>query len=222
MLRKLLLSTALTLVLVAPTAASAVTVTGFNPVEDVTFSFRGADYYASPIQLTTSTDGTFLAYCGDLFDTLHAGSYSWGDLTRNGLGGTLGTLDDAQLRQVGALVTLGLSAWGLGDGMMAAAAQLAIWSVEYRNVPNVQADIESGVSNGLLADLHKLMTDSETNDGTYARALIPSDGSQNQQMLTRQVAAVPEPSTWAMMILGFSGVGFMAYRRKGKPAFRFA
>ena len=36
------------------------------------------------------------------------------------------------------------------------------------------------------------------------------------------VAAVPEPSTWAMMILGFAGVGFMAYRRKSKPAFRFA
>jgi hypothetical protein len=31
-------------------------------------------------------------------------------------------------------------------------------------------------------------------------------------------AAVPEPSTWAMMILGFAGVGFMAYRRKSKPA----
>jgi len=29
-----------------------------------------------------------------------------------------------------------------------------------------------------------------------------------------QVAAVPEPSTWAMMILGFAGVGFMAYRRR--------
>jgi hypothetical protein len=28
------------------------------------------------------------------------------------------------------------------------------------------------------------------------------------------VAAVPEPSTWAMMILGFFGIGFMAYRRK--------
>lgn len=31
---------------------------------------------------------------------------------------------------------------------------------------------------------------------------------------TVTVAAVPEPSTWAMMILGFAGVGFMAYRRK--------
>ena len=28
------------------------------------------------------------------------------------------------------------------------------------------------------------------------------------------VSAVPEPSTWAMMILGFFGLGFMGYRRK--------
>jgi hypothetical protein len=28
------------------------------------------------------------------------------------------------------------------------------------------------------------------------------------------VAAVPEPSTWAMLILGFAGVGYMAYRRR--------
>ena len=32
------------------------------------------------------------------------------------------------------------------------------------------------------------------------------------------ISTVPEPSTWAMMILGFAGIGFMAYRRKSKPA----
>jgi hypothetical protein len=32
-----------------------------------------------------------------------------------------------------------------------------------------------------------------------------------------QVNAVPEPSTWAMLILGFAGIGFMAYRRKSRP-----
>jgi hypothetical protein len=37
-----------------------------------------------------------------------------------------------------------------------------------------------------------------------------------------QASAVPEPSTWAMMILGFAGIGFMAYRRKSKPTFRLA
>jgi hypothetical protein len=36
------------------------------------------------------------------------------------------------------------------------------------------------------------------------------------------VAAVPEPSSWAMMILGFVGIGFLAYRRKEKAGFRFA
>ena len=37
------------------------------------------------------------------------------------------------------------------------------------------------------------------------------------------VAAVPEASTWAMMILGFAGVGFMAYRRRNHgAAFRIA
>jgi hypothetical protein len=32
------------------------------------------------------------------------------------------------------------------------------------------------------------------------------------------VGPIPEPSTWAMMILGFLGLGFMAYRRKSKQA----
>ncbi|SDJ64786.1 PEP-CTERM protein-sorting domain-containing protein [Bradyrhizobium lablabi] len=36
------------------------------------------------------------------------------------------------------------------------------------------------------------------------------------------VTGVPEPSTWAMMILGFFGVGFMAYRRKNQHAVRLA
>ena len=32
------------------------------------------------------------------------------------------------------------------------------------------------------------------------------------------ITAVPEPSTWAMMILGFAGVGYMAYRRRKTAA----
>jgi hypothetical protein len=37
---------------------------------------------------------------------------------------------------------------------------------------------------------------------------------------TFMVSGVPEASTWAMMILGFVGIGFMAYRRRGQPSFR--
>lgn len=35
-------------------------------------------------------------------------------------------------------------------------------------------------------------------------------------------AAVPEASTWAMMLIGFAGVGFTAYRRKRNLSFRIA
>ena len=35
---------------------------------------------------------------------------------------------------------------------------------------------------------------------------------------TLSIAAVPEPSTWAMLLLGFAGLGFIAYRRKNKAA----
>jgi ABC-type amino acid transport substrate-binding protein len=49
---------------------------------------------------------------------------------------------------------------------------------------------------------------------------FPYDGF-NQGLVTgfnEQVAAVPEPSTWAMMMLGFAGVGLIAYRRRNRVA----
>jgi hypothetical protein len=44
----------------------------------------------------------------------------------------------------------------------------------------------------------------------------------NLYIPTSHIGSVPEPSTWAMVLLGFFGVGVMAYRRKGRPAFRLA
>jgi hypothetical protein len=50
----------------------------------------------------------------------------------------------------------------------------------------------------------------------------PSAPPVNEVIASFQVTAVPEPATWAMMILGFAGIGFLAYRRKPKMAFRLA
>ena len=44
----------------------------------------------------------------------------------------------------------------------------------------------------------------------------------NPSGLDVSVGAVPEPSTWAMMILGFLGIGFMAYRGKSHSSLRIA
>jgi PEP-CTERM motif len=35
---------------------------------------------------------------------------------------------------------------------------------------------------------------------------------------TGAVGGVPEPSTWAMVLIGFAGIGFAAYRRRSKAA----
>ena len=58
-------------------------------------------------------------------------------------------------------------------------------------------------------------------------ALDISNDDGGRTALTGNVAAtfspaVPEPSTWAMMILGFFGVGFLAYRRKNQGNVRLA
>jgi hypothetical protein len=53
-------------------------------------------------------------------------------------------------------------------------------------------------------------------DNSYAI----NTGAQTNTLAAQfnSVSAVPEPSTWAMMLLGFGGLGFMAYRRKSMPA----
>jgi hypothetical protein len=60
--------------------------------------------------------------------------------------------------------------------------------------------------------------------GTYSSHSWTNPVFENYYLITvgdeglAVTSGVPEPSTWAMMLLGFAGIGFMAYRRKAKPA----
>ena len=57
-----------------------------------------------------------------------------------------------------------------------------------------------------------------TNGAVLLFSGFPSDFVGLDNVSVTLNAAVPEPSTWAMLLLGFAGIGFMAYRRKAKPA----
>ena len=66
-----------------------------------------------------------------------------------------------------------------------------------------------------VSDIHFV----EYGDGSYdgiSKWVNPEGGTSTLKIVAdfTAVPPVPEPSTWAMMILGFAGVGFMAYRRK--------
>jgi hypothetical protein len=56
---------------------------------------------------------------------------------------------------------------------------------------------------------------SDSNNIKYIE-ISPHGGQQISSLdnFIFEVAAVPEPSTWAMMLLGFAGIGFMAYLRR--------
>ena len=57
---------------------------------------------------------------------------------------------------------------------------------------------------------------SSLNDSNHAG--FQGLGDEGWGIQNVNVSAVPEPSTWAMLLLGFVGIGFVAYRQKPKPA----
>jgi PEP-CTERM motif-containing protein len=48
--------------------------------------------------------------------------------------------------------------------------------------------------------------------------LIGTGNHANFDVATLVTSAIPEPSTWAMLLLGFAGLGFAGYRRRQKLA----
>ena len=99
-----------------------------------------------------------------------------------------------------------------------------VWDSTTEMVADVQGWLDGALPNfGWL-----LKNDSEGSPTTF-RAFYTSEGAIEQgkplfaPVLTVnfvESAPVPEPSTWAMMLLGFAGLGFAGWRRtrKGRPA----
>jgi fibro-slime domain-containing protein len=65
-------------------------------------------------------------------------------------------------------------------------------------------------------------TVSYTTSGPEVLTVFFADRYNVESEFYLSVTAVPEASTWAMMILGFLGVGFLAYRRSPGSALRVA
>jgi hypothetical protein len=96
------------------------------------------------------------------------------------------------------------------------------WEVWGSNSPTSGLTyVTSGTSEGISVSLPSTYeyyffgldtSDTHRNDNVLLESLIGTP--------TNLTSPVPEPSTWAMLILGFFGIGFAAYRQKGKPALR--
>jgi hypothetical protein len=84
------------------------------------------------------------------------------------------------------------------------------------NATSIFTDLGSGILFGSV-------TVSSADNNSYVNVTLNSDaiaaliGSEGSEFAIggSLTTAVPEASTWAMMIIGFCGLGWMAYRGKG-------
>lgn len=177
---------------------------------------------------------TLYAYCIDIKDWLTGGSFSTVTAATLPAFESRFGYTDAQLKNVGYLLAQNPTA--SGSATTAAALQAAIWEVlgETNGTPwdvtsddfyltNWGSDLSSvnATANGYLNTLSNSLANHTASMGSVNLAIIdPGLGNQPQAYLTTSslestpLGPVPEPTSWAMMVMGFGALGAALRRRK--------
>jgi PEP-CTERM motif len=110
--------------------------------------------------------------------------------------------------------SMGSGAESLGDS--ASGDQFGVGHSTGTFVIFVPANYDGGFLSGSATFDNTTLAGLGLSPGTYTYTWNPGPTDGN---LTVDVSGVvPEPSTWAMMALGFAGIGLLAYRKRGTLA----
>jgi len=221
-------------------SAGTLDITGAGIYSTNQLNVNGAMDYATALVLTVqgSADPLYV-FCVDLDHVIYVNIngqlaynppliYVTGPVNTDSTGATSGTGNSISTKISGEIQTLANmgvgfaksggvpTSWSFQTQEELTAIQGAIWEVEYGF--SATQVIGTSAENALIAQYVSFASGHYT--AQYATGIYATGpGGQGFGYSQAQVTgAVPEPSTWAMMILGFCGLGFMAYRRKSKPA----
>lgn len=198
-------------------------------VQSLNFSQRGSAgrFRIEAFDTVTFARSTFYSFCIDVTTALSLSTFS----VSNSIPGFT---DPDKLAQLAAILFNSDAALGAAQTQdekdaVGAALQLAVWEILYEadlssySIANgnfsVFGDFETdiGLANRYLANVE---TGAWTGNAASLRALVSDTGTSQNQVF--QTAPVPEPSTWALMILGFGAIGSALRRRNARAGLSLA
>ena len=184
---------------------------GYGQDGDTSISINGfGDPWTTPVTMT-SKGSTLIVYCDDLFHDFYPGrtyNLTPGSVTTDSIGHALTA---AQSSEMGLIADLGRADYLKGDSAGAIAAQAAIWSVEYFYGEASSKKTVFSSDPVIEGDIRAFLNLPINPDGHYASGFIIHGEGQSQIWGS---PAVPEPSTWAMMALGFVAMGYAGLRKQ--------
>lgn len=173
----------------------------------------------SPQNISGTWDGkavNFLAYCLEVTQNSSTGTFNVVSLS-NYLGGAL-------YNDVASLV----SNYAGGDKTQSAALQLALWETRYETsnsknlgAGNFELEWASQGESALINTANSYLA----NKGTINSNLdfwVATNSSKQDLLFYTVKPAVPEPATWAMMIIGFAAIGRTLRARRPNMAISFS
>ena len=214
--------------LVAATGANAATNltvgSAYSSAPSGTVYVGWNDYDASfgPQTISGTFNGSLInatAFCIELTQNSYLGSTSFEVTPLNSYLSDLGK--SGSYNSIAKL----LSTYGdVGTKTNDVALQLAIWELRYDNGASVKSgnfqvdwNTQSTYTNAANNQLANLGTVDSSLQFWVAKA-----GDKQDLLFVTQAPAVPEPATWAMMIIGFAAIGHSMRARRNSTAVSFA
>lgn len=135
--------------------------------------------------------------------------------------GALSPILSASYTLNGVTVNLDPTAGGILVFVGTSFNQFGVFELNGSNSSFMNASLLNGDGSvpGSIGPLSYTVQASDSSAGDYVFFIGQNQFDINGTLTSLEIsAAVPEPSTWAMMIIGFCGLGFLTYRRRNQAS----